>query len=152
MKLKTAITHFSTILLLAISGTSQAVLTTYNNQASFLVDVGTATTYDFETGSGFPDASGGGFQTIGLFDGINFDATTFDAGASVAISGTQVMSGAGGSFTPATLTFAPGTTGLGFFALDLTIVGSEVIQLLVDFDAGPDQTFNIGQLNRADAE
>ena len=91
-----------------------AAPTTYSDQASFLAAIGPFTTYDFETSSGFPSSGG----SIGLFDGINFDAQTYASGEST--SGAQSMTGSTGTFGTATLTFAPGTTGIGLHALDLT--------------------------------
>ena len=146
MQTKSVLASICSIALLFWTGASHAALMTFTDEAAFLGAVGSATTYDFETSSGFPaDTNGstlGGFAHIGLFDGINFDASVYES--SVTPAGEQSMTGTAGTFTPATLTFAPGTTGLGFFALDLTIVGSEIIRLLVDFENGPDQAYNIG--------
>lgn len=121
---------------------ANAVPMTYGDQPTFLAALGTSTTYDFETASGFPPDGG----HIGLFDGIDFDAQTYAPGTPpvpvpVTTSGTQVMTGASGTFGTATLTFPAGTTGLGFFALDLTV--DEVVRLNVDFATGPDQVYDV---------
>lgn len=147
MKYKVTFVASLTSLLLISSGASNAA-TTFDNEAAFLGAVGLSTTYDFETGSGFPTSG----SIIGLYDGINFDAKTYTSLS--ALSGSQTMTGSGsgaGTFTPATLTFAPGTTGIGFYALDLTVIGDEVIRVSVDFLSGPDQTFDVG-LDAGDPE
>jgi hypothetical protein len=123
--------------LLASHGAS-AVPTTFNNQATFLGALGTTTTYDFETASGFPSSG----TNIGSFDGVNFDALTYTSAQ--ATSGTQTMISSTSTFGTATITFAPGTRGLGFFSLDLNGIANEVIRLTVDFATGADQVYNIG--------
>lgn len=143
MKTKSSFASLPFLFLMLLSFNCHAVIMTFDNQAGFLGAVGPATTYDFERGSGFPaDTNGGalgGFAPIGVFDGINFNAATYQTGNST--SGLQSMTGIGGTFTSATLTFSPGTKGLGFFGLDLT--ANEIIKLTVDFAIGPDQVYDI---------
>ena len=140
MQPKRILVNLASIFLLMMAGSSYAAVVTTNSQASFLAGVGSATTYDFEAGSGFP-AAGAGFATIGLFDGINFDAAVTEYGGST--SGIQAMTGDPNSFATATVTFAPGTVGFGFFGLDLTQAGTEVINVFVDFATGTDQFFDV---------
>ncbi len=146
MKTKSVLASICSIALLFWAGASHAVLITFNDEATFLGAVGSATTYDFETSSGFPaDTNGGtlgGFAPIGLFDGINFDASVYESSSTPV--GEQSMTGPTGTFSDATLTFSPGTTGFGFFGLDLTQTGPEVIRVTVDFLSGPDRVFDIG--------
>jgi hypothetical protein len=118
-----------------VSGTPDAD----NAETALIGELSAFTTYDFETASGFPAAGG----TIGLFDGINFDAQT--ASFTSPPSGTQGMTGNGGTFTTASLDF----TGLpekpiafGFFALDLT-TGGEVIRATVNFSDATQQVFDV---------
>lgn len=103
------------------------------------VDATSAASFDFETGSGFP-ASGG---HIGVVQGIDFDAQT--STYSGATSGTQAMTGSGGTFTQAVVDFS----GLGqkpfafsYYALDLTV--GEVVRVTVDFTNGPSQVIDSG--------
>ncbi|HSR67473.1 MAG TPA: hypothetical protein VLU25_05985 [Acidobacteriota bacterium] len=112
---------------------------TFSDEASLLGALASATTYDFETSSGFPSAG----NLIGLFDGIDFDAQTANFSGTLP-SGTQAMTGQSGTFSQATLTF----TGLeqqpsafGFFGLDLTV--GEVIRVTVHFADGTTQVIDV---------
>ena len=129
--------------LLLVSSASQAAITTYNNEATFLGAVGSSTTYDFETGSGFPaDSNGagpGGFVAAGTFGGITNDATVYQS--ALAQSGVQVMTGNTGTFGGATLNFLPGTTGIGFWGLDLT--ADEILRVTVEFLTAGTQQYDI---------
>lgn len=101
------------------------------------VDAASTDGFDFETVSGFP-ASGG---HVGLFQGIDFDAQTITF--SGATSGTQGMTGSGGTFTQAVVDFsglARKPHAFGYQALDLTV--GEVIRVTVDFTNGPTQVLD----------
>jgi hypothetical protein len=122
---------------------SHATTTTYDNLFDLFVNPGLKTTYDFETLSGFP-ASTGTFTAIGVFDGINFDASLYATPA--AISGTRTLTGSGGTFTAASADFSAvsgNVVGIGFWGLDLTTIGNEAIVLDVSFSDSSSQSFNI---------
>ena len=125
------------------SSASQAAITTYTDEATFLGAVGSSTTYDFETSSGFPADSNGaasaGFVAAGTFGGITNDARVYQS--LQAQSGVQVMTGNPGTFGGATLNFLAGTTGIGFWGLDLT--ANEIIRVNVDFSTAGSQQFDI---------
>lgn len=116
---------------------------TFTDQGAFLTAVGpVSTTYDFEQPT-FPSPS-----VIGVIDGINFDASTFNSSQST--SGVQSLTGSTGTFGIATIDFsglAELPNAVGFFGLDLTF--GEVIRVTVDFQNGPDQIFDVS-LNGAD--
>jgi hypothetical protein len=135
--------HWVAASLLLVSGASQAVISTFNDQATFLGAVGASTSYNFETGSGFPaDSNGaslGGFVAAGTFGGITNNATVYQT--SNAVSGVQAMTGNTSTFGSATLNFTPGTTGIGFFGLDLT--SDEIIRVSIDFMTSGSQLFDI---------
>jgi len=114
----------------------------FNDQSSFLTALGgaTPTTYNFEVGSGFPPAGG----TIGVFGGVNFSAQTDIY--PITTSGTQAMTGAGGTFTPATVNFqglAQRPNAIGLFGLDLTQFGPEVVRVSATFTSGATRSFDI---------
>lgn len=114
----------------------------YNSQDAFSADLNGAapTTYNFEVGSGFPPAGG----TIGNFGGVNFSAQTEEF--SGAPSGTQGMTGAGGTFTTATVNFdnlATRPNAISMFGLDLTQAGPEVVRVSATFTSGAIRTFDI---------
>ncbi|MDY6799508.1 MAG: PEP-CTERM sorting domain-containing protein [Pseudomonadota bacterium] len=119
--------------------TAGAAPMTFSDESNFLSALGLSTTYDFETDSGFP-ADGG---HIGTFDSINFDAQTHAPLSTT--SGSQAMAGAGETccFGTATLTFAAGISGLGFYAEDL-LNENEIVRLSVNLATGPDQVYDIG--------
>ena len=129
--------------LLLVSSASQAAITTYTDEATFLGAVGSSTTYDFETSSGFPadinGAGSGGFIAAGTFGGITNDATVYQS--LLAQSGVQVMTGNVGTFGGATLNFLPGTTGIGLWGLDLT--ADEILRVTVEFMTAGTQQFDI---------
>ena len=114
----------------------------YNSQAAFTADLNGAvqTTYDFEVGSGFP-AAGGNIGTVG---GVTFAAQTDEyPGTS---SGTQAMTGAGGTFTTATVNFdnlATRPNAISMIGLDLTQAGPEVIRVSATFTSGATRDFDI---------
>lgn len=107
--------------------------TIYDNETTFLSDLGTSQTIDFEISSGFPSSG----SYIGLVDGINYDAQTVDYGY---YSG-QALTGSGGTFTAANITFKTFTSGFGFYGLDLT--DGEFIRVTVDYEIKPDEVFDI---------
>jgi hypothetical protein len=114
----------------------------YSSQSAFLADLGgaTPTTYNFEVGSGFPAAGG----TIGVVGGVNFSAQTEIYPTPP--SGTQAMTGAGGTFTTATVDFqnlATRPNAVGMFGLDLTQFGPEVIRVSATFTSGATSSFDI---------
>ena len=114
----------------------------YTSQSAFTADLDGAppTTYNFEVGSGFP-ADGGNFGTIG---GVTFSAQTFAYPDTP--SGTQGMTGAGGTFTPATVSFdnlATRPNAISMFGLDLTQAGPEVIHVSATFTSGATRDFEI---------
>lgn len=113
-----------------------------SDQSAFLANLGgaTPTTYNFEVGSGFPAAGG----TIGVIGGVTFSAQT-DIYPSPP-SGTQAMTGAGGTFTTATVDFqglATRPNAVGMFGLDLTQFGPEVIRVSATFTSGATSSFDI---------
>ena len=119
---------------------TNAALLTYDNSGDLFLNPGSQTTYDFEVSSGFPVASVG-FEYIGLFDNINFDATVYDT--SISVSGDQSMAGATGTGSPANidLTLGSDVFGVGFWGLDLT--EDEYIVLNVTFSDSTSQSYNI---------
>jgi len=135
---------FIPALLSLLSFSAQAALTTYNNEADFIAIGSDQIRYDFETSSGFPTGSYNPADSwIGEMDGILFDATTIIPGTTPT-SGTQAMSGAGGTFTAANLDFtglSRQVTGFGFYGLDLT--AGELIRVSADFRLGGLQSFDI---------
>lgn len=130
-------------LLSLLSFSAQAALTTYNNEADFIAIGSDQVLYDFETSSGFPTGNyDPAYSWIGEIDGIIFDATTIIPGTTT--SGTQAMSGAGGTYTAANLDFTGSSrrvTGFGFYGLDLT--AGELIRVSADFRLGGLQVFDI---------
>lgn len=122
---------------------SNAALLTYDNTFDLFLNPGLKTTYDFELLTGFP-ASTGTFTPIGTFDDINFDATVYETTAS--ISGERVMTGANGTFTTANVDFSGLTNdviGVGFWGLDLTVIGNEAIVLNVMLSDSTSQSYDI---------
>jgi hypothetical protein len=114
----------------------------YDSQSAFQADLGgvTPTTYTFEVNQGFPPA--GGF--IGTVGGVTFSAQTDDYPNTP--SGTQAMTGAGGTFTTATVNFdslAQRPNAISTFGLDLTQFGPEVIRVSATFTSGATRTFDI---------
>ena len=121
---------------------SHATLATYDNLFDLFVNPGLKTTYDFEVLTGFP-VSTGTFTPIGSFDSINFDATVY---AGVPVSGTRSMTGATGTFSTANVDFSGlsrDVVGVGFWAMDLTVIGNEAIVLDVTFSDSTSQSFDI---------
>ena len=113
---------------------------TFDKEADLLAELNAFDTFDFETASGFP-ASGG---SIGLVNGIDFDAQTFSFINST--SPTQSMTGSGGTATVATVDFtglAEKPIAFGFFALDLTQIGPEVIRVTVNFSDATQQVIDV---------
>jgi hypothetical protein len=114
----------------------------YNSQAAFTADLNLAvpTTYNFEVGSGFP-AAGGNIGTVG---GVTFSAQT-DVYPDVT-SGTQAMTGAGGTFTTATVNFenlATRPNAVSLYGLDLTQFGPEVVRVSATFTTGATQAYEV---------
>lgn len=114
----------------------------YTSQAAFTADLNGAvpTTYDFEVASGFP-AAGGNIGTVG---GVTFSAQT-DVYPDTP-SGTQAMTGAGGTFTTATVNFdnpATRPNAISMVGLDLTQAGPEVIRVSATFTSGATRNFDI---------
>jgi hypothetical protein len=133
---------FGLAVVLFVPAVVSAVPIVFNDQASFLAALGgaTPTTYDFEVGSGFPAAGG----TIGTFGGVNFAAQTETYPDTA--SGTQGMTGAGGTFTTATVNFlglAQRPNAIGMFGLDLTQFGPEVVRVSATFTSGATRAFDI---------
>ncbi|HSR53895.1 MAG TPA: hypothetical protein VLV83_23965 [Acidobacteriota bacterium] len=107
---------------------------TFSDEENFLAELPNATRFDFEGGSG----------AVGTIDGIAFDAQYFDS--SQATSGDTTMTGAGGTFTVATVDFSglgSKPNAFGFVALDLTTIGPEVIRVTVDYTTLPDQVIDV---------
>ena len=118
--------------------TARAALVTYDSEAGFSAIAAPQTRYDFEQASGFPAGDyDPNLSWIGEFDGIIFDATVI-APNQTPTSGSQAMTGAGGSYTSANLDFSGSgrrITGFGFQGLDL--VAGEWIRVSASFrDAG----------------
>ncbi len=122
---------------------SQATVVTYDNLPDLFVNPGLKTTYDFETLTGFPSSSGT-FAHIGMFNGVNFDAST--SSFSGAISGTQAMTGSSDSFSAANVDFSGvsgNVVGVGLWGLDLTTIDNEAIVLNVNYSDSSSQSYNI---------
>jgi hypothetical protein len=122
---------------------SQATVVTYDNLPDLFVNPGLKTTYDFETLTGFP-SSGGTFAHIGMFNGVNFDASAFSY--SGAISGTQAMTGSSDSFSAANVDFSGvsgNVVGVGLWGLDLLAGSNEAIVLNVNYSDSSTQSYNI---------
>lgn len=127
---------------LATTGTVHANVTLFDDQSDLLSVAVNPVTYDFETSSDFPASYG----YIGSFDGIYFDAQTY--ATSYTTSGVQGMAGAVGvpTFSVATLDFsglAAKPIGFGFYGLDLTVIGPEVIRVNVDYTIGPTVSYDV---------
>lgn len=139
------------VLLSLLTFSAQAAITTYSNEADFIAIGGTQTRYDFETTSGFPSGSFNPADSlIGVVDGIQFDATTIIP-QRTPTSGTQAMSGAGGTYTAANLDFTGQSrriTGFGFYGLDIS--SDELIRVSADFLNGGLQTYDIRLNGEAD--
>ena len=140
---------------LSVASLNASAVTIFDDEANFLAALSGSTTYDFEAGSGFPaDTNGagfGGFAHIGLFDGIDFDATVFQITTST--SPVQSMTGTTSTFSSAMIDFsglADLPEAIGFFALDLTIDlfgdPNEIIEVVVDFTNDANATFAIEQV------
>jgi hypothetical protein len=139
--MKKLITISVVMAVMAIVGAVNASVTMFDSQSDLLSVAVSPVTYDFETASGFPGSGG----YIGSFGGINFDAQTYGPYV-YATSGTQTMTGASGTFSIATLDFTGLPTqpiGFGFYGLDLTIVGPEVIRVDVDYAIGPTVSYDV---------
>ncbi len=136
--MKRLVTFSAAMLVMPLASVLVAAPVFYSSQPAFLAAAGTSRTYDFEVASGFP-ASGG---TIGLFDGIQFQAQTY--AYPYTSSGLQAMVGASGTFSTATINFTGlpvRPNGFGFFSLDLINFAPEWTQIAVTFTTGPAGTY-----------
>lgn len=132
---------------LLMSANARAALITFNSEAAFLAALASSTTFDFEVASDFPLAPS---AAIGIVGFVDFDFARTTTGNPV--SGTQSMTGDDppGDFGFATVVFTGlGTlpNAVGFFALDLNGVDSEVVVLdVAQSTPGPGQfrQFKIG--------
>lgn len=147
--------------LVLISSKVNAVPVIYGDEATFQSALTSNSLnyveYDFEASSGFPNPTvvlpidpndNSQWADIGTFDGIVFDASVFDK-PPLALSGEQVLTGPTGGATPtfaiASIDFsAQPTHAFGFYGLDLTSIGNEVIVVEVDYNVGTDVTYTFG--------
>ncbi len=142
-------TLVSLALVLTPTLAARAITTSYSSEAAFLAAVPPAeiTSFDFETGSGFPAGGAGAASSIGTVGGVAFSGITYTS-APLATSGVQVMAGIEPGFLCCFGVAAIDFTGLatrpyafGFSGLDLTL--GEIIRVSVEFDDDSVTSFSV---------
>lgn len=106
----------------------------YNSEADLFANLDRFTTYDFEASSGFYSGY------IGLFDGINFDASIYYSG----YYGSQVMTSFSAPNRTAFIDFTVSNikpNSFGFYGLDLKF--GETIKTVVNFSSGASATYDV---------
>lgn len=138
-------------LLLTIASVAQSASILYTDQGTFLAALppAQATTWDFETASGFPTAGAGAASYVGNIDDVTF------VGITHAMDSGQAFSGVEAGFSCCFGVGAVDFTSLpqqpyaaGFFGLDLT--PGEIIRVIVAFSNGDDAVYDIN-LDGADS-